>query len=41
MIEEHRVVVPVEAVYGLDQAAEALARSRTFHTRGKLVLRVP
>jgi NADPH:quinone reductase-like Zn-dependent oxidoreductase len=41
LIGERRVVVPVEAVYELDQAGEALARSRTFHTRGKLVLRVP
>ena len=41
LIGERRVIVPVEAVYELEQAGEALARSRTFHTRGKLVLRVP
>lgn len=41
LIDEGRVRVPVEAVLGLDRAAEALDRSRTFHTRGKLVLRIP
>lgn len=41
LIEEGRVRVPVEAVLELDQVAEAFTRSRTFHTRGKLVLRVP
>jgi len=41
LIEAGRVRVPVEAVMGLHQVADALARSRTFHTRGKLVLRVP
>ncbi len=41
LIEDGRICVSVEQVFGLDQVAEALARSRTFHTRGKLVLRVP
>jgi hypothetical protein len=31
----------VEQVFDLDKAGEALARSRTLHTRGKLVLRIP
>ena len=33
--------VPVEQVFELEAVGEALDRSRQFHTRGKLVLRVP
>jgi NADPH:quinone reductase-like Zn-dependent oxidoreductase len=41
LIEKGRIRVPVEQVFDLDKAGEALARSRTLHTRGKLVLRIP
>lgn len=41
LIEEGRVRIYVEQVFDLDQVPEALDRSRTFHTRGKLVIRVP
>jgi len=41
LIEAGRIRVHVEEVFGLEETAVALARSRTFRTRGKLVLRVP
>jgi NADPH:quinone reductase-like Zn-dependent oxidoreductase len=41
LIEKGRIHVHVEQVFDLDEAGEALARSRTLHTRGKLVLRIP
>ncbi len=41
LIEAGRIRVHVEQVFDLEEAGEALARSRTMHTRGKLVLRVP
>ena len=41
LIADSRLTVPVERVFALEDVGEALARSRTFHTRGKLVLRVP
>ncbi len=41
LIAEGRLRVPVEQVFELEAVGEALDRSRTFHTRGKLVLRVP
>ena len=41
LIENGRIRVFVERIFDLDEAGEALTRSRTLHTRGKLVLRVP
>jgi NADPH:quinone reductase-like Zn-dependent oxidoreductase len=41
LIEAGRVRVHVEEVFPLESVARALDRSRTFHTRGKLVVRVP
>lgn len=41
LIETGHVRVHVDEVLPLESLAEALDRSRTFHTRGKLVLRVP
>jgi NADPH:quinone reductase-like Zn-dependent oxidoreductase len=41
LIEAGRVRVHVDEIFPLDSVARALDRSRTFHTRGKLVVRVP
>ena len=41
LIDRGEIGVHVEREYPLEDVAEALDRSRTFHTRGKLILRVP
>jgi NADPH:quinone reductase-like Zn-dependent oxidoreductase len=38
LIEENKIRAVIDRVYPLDQAEDALAYSRTFHTKGKLVL---
>jgi NADPH:quinone reductase-like Zn-dependent oxidoreductase len=40
LVVQDRLQMPVEAVYPLEQAAEAYRRSREGHVRGKLVLAV-
>ena len=40
LAEQGKLSPIIDTVYALDQAAEAHAYSRTFHTRGKLVFRL-